>query len=197
NIGAHGHAQSGHAERQHDKRLHGALLANELDPLLQAGEHRLGGTYRQESACDQQERNDGRQKRKRVQAEAPLLAQLRQSDAGERGTDGYRQVELNRIQRNGVWHVLPLYQRGNQRRVRWTAKSLREAGHKRQAEDGPDVSQSVGDQNGKDRRACHLYVLGGEQDFAPLDAVGHHPADQREQKNRDAAQKLVEREQES
>ncbi len=58
------------------------------------------------------------------------------------------------------------------------------------------MSQPVGDQNRKDRRACHLHVLGGEQDLASLNPVGHHPADQREQENGDAAEKLVERQQE-
>ena len=58
------------------------------------------------------------------------------------------------------------------------------------------MSQSVGHQNGEDRRACHLHVLRGEQNFPALDPVGHHAADQRKQKDGNAAEKLVQREQE-
>ena len=50
-------------------------------------------------------------------------------------------------------------------------------------------------QHGEHRRTRHLHVLRGQQNLAPLDPVGHHAADQREQKDRDAAQKLVQRQQ--
>ena len=196
NIGPHRHGQRRHAERQHDQRLHRALFANELDTLLQAGKHRVASACRQESGPDHQQRNDGCKEGKRIQPEAPLLSQLRQSLAGECGSNGDRQVELDRVQRDGVGHVLSVDQRRNQRRVRRAAKGLGQAGHKRETKDRPNVGQSVGHQDSKDRRTRHLYVLRGEQDFPALDAVGHHAADQREQEDGNAAEKLVEREQE-
>ena len=60
----------------------------------------------------------------------------------------------------------------------------------------PDVDQSGRHQNGEHGRAAHLHVLGDEQDPVPLDPVGHHAADQREEEDGNAAEKLVERQQE-
>ena len=114
---------------------------------------------------------------------------------GERRTNGYRQVELNRIQRDGVGHVLALDQRRNQRLVRRSAKGLGQAGDERETEDRPHMDQSGRHQHGEQRRARHLHVLGDEENLAPLDPVGHHPADQREEKDGNAAEKLIEREQ--
>ena len=95
----------------------------------------------------------GREEGKRVQAEAPLLAQLRQSLPGERRSDHDRHVELNRIQRDGIRHVVSVDQRGNQRLVGRSAKGLGQAGNERKTEDVPDVYQSGRHQDGEQRRA--------------------------------------------
>ncbi len=51
-------------------------------------------------------------------------------------------------------------------------------------------------QNGEQPGASHLHILGAEENFPALDAIGHHAADQREQKDGNAAEKLIQRQQE-
>src|ERR1019366_7598184 len=102
------------------------LLANELNALLQAYEHRFGGLQRLESGSYEGQGHDGRQKRKRVESKAPLLAQPGQRLTRECWTHHNRHVELDRIQRDGVRHVFFFDQRWNQRLVGRTAKRLSE-----------------------------------------------------------------------
>src|SRR5579863_7425912 len=59
----------------------------------------------------------------------------------------------------------------------------------------PYVDNSGRHQDREQRRAPHLHVLRDEQNLPALDAVGDHAADQREQENGNAAEKLVESEQ--
>src|SRR5215471_14346468 len=61
----------------------------------------------------------------------------------------------------------------------------------------PYVDRSRRYQDCQQRRAAHLYVLGDKKNLPSFNAVGHHPANQREQKDRNSTQKLVEREQKS
>ena len=56
--------------------------------------------------------------------------------------------------------------------------------------------QTGGHQECQHRGARHLNVLRCQQHLAPLDSVGHHSADQGEEKNRNAAEKLIECQQE-
>ena len=189
--------KTGHTESQHYQRFHRALLAGELNALLQAGEHRLRGFQRQEAGGDDRQRHDRRQERKRVQPETPLLSQLGQGLPGERRSNHDRHVELDRIQRDGVRHVLPLDQRWNQRLIGRTAEGLGEAGNERKAKNVPDVYQAGRHQNSEQPGASHLHILGAEQNLSALHAIGHHAADQREQKDGNATEKLIQRQQET
>ena len=56
--------------------------------------------------------------------------------------------------------------------------------------------ESGRDQKRKQRSGGHLHVLRSEEDLASLGAVGHDTADQRKQEDGDAAEKLIERQQE-
>jgi hypothetical protein len=49
-------------------------------------------------------------------------------------------------------------------------------------------------QNGEDGSARHLHILRTKQDSPALHPIGHNSANQREQKNGNAAQKLIEAE---
>src|SRR5208282_6688892 len=62
-ISAHRHGQEGHAESEQDQGFHGALLARELNALLQAGEHRLLGLHGQKAGADDGQRENGREER--------------------------------------------------------------------------------------------------------------------------------------
>ena len=57
----------------------------------------------------------------------PLLAQPRERYARQRRANRYRHVELDRVQRDRVRHVLALDELRNQRRIRGSAKRLRKA----------------------------------------------------------------------
>ncbi len=52
------------------------------------------------------ERNHGRQERKRIEAEAPLLAKMREGLSAERRSDHHRHIELDGVQGDCVGHVL-------------------------------------------------------------------------------------------
>ena len=58
------------------------------------------------------------------------------------------------------------------------------------------MNQAGGNQNGEDRRTGHLQVLRGQKNLASFHTVGHDAADQGEQEDGDAAQELIQREQE-
>src|SRR5262252_4111661 len=60
----------------------------------------------------------------------------------------------------------------------------------------PHVYDSGRDQNRQDCCARHLDVLRDEENLPALDPVSHHAANQRKHENRDAAEELVEPEQE-
>ena len=138
----------------------------------------------------------GARKGNRIQPKAPFLTQLRQSLTGERRSNRYRHVELDRIQGNGVRHVLSVNQGRNQRLVRGPAESLGQSGDERKTENMPYVDNSGRHQDREQRRAPHLHVLRDEQNLPALDAVGHHAPDQREQEDGNAAEKLIQSEQE-
>src|ERR1019366_9516868 len=72
-----------------------------------------------------------------------------------------------------------------------SAECLGEAGKKRQAEDLPDADEVESDESGEQEGCAHLHALREQQHLAALDAVRHHAADQRKQKNRNAAEKGV------
>src|ERR1017187_8798100 len=103
------------------------LLAYELDAFLEAGVNRIRGFLRQEAGGDDGQRQNRSEKGDGVQSEAPLLAESRQGLAGERRADHDGYVELDRIQRDGVGHVLLLDQGRNQRLISGAAEGLRES----------------------------------------------------------------------
>ena len=175
---------------------HGALAADEADALLHAGENRFRGLLRIEARLEHEEGNDGRKKGEAVESEAPFFAQLGECDAAQRRTDDARHVELNGLQGDGVRHVFFTDQRGNQRLVGGSAECLGETGNEREAENLPDADEMEGDEGGEQEGGAHLHALRDEQHLAALDAVGHHAADQGEQKDRDAAEEGIEAEQE-
>ena len=98
--------------------------------------------------------------------------------SSQRRTDGYRQVELNGVQRDRIRHVFAIDQRRYQCRVSRAAECLCQAGDERQAKYRPHMRQARRHQNGECRGAGHLNVLRDQQHLAPLDAVGNHAADQ-------------------
>ena len=195
-VSAHGHAQGGHAESQNNQRFHRILLARELNALLQASEHRLRSLQGQVAGVDDRQRHDRRQEGKRVQPEAPFLSQPRQGLPGECRPDHDRHVELDRIQCDGVRHVFLLDQGGNQRLVGRSAEGLGQTGNERKAQDVPDVHLASCHQDGEQSGGSHLHILGGEQNLPALHPIGHHATDQREQEDGNAAEKLIQRQQE-
>ncbi len=59
--------------------------------------------------------------------------------AGEQRPEHAREVELNRVQRDGVRKILLLDERRHQRLIGRSAERLRESGDERQRQDVPDV----------------------------------------------------------
>ena len=102
-------------------------------------------------------------------------------------------IELNGVQRDGVRHVFAIDQGGNQRLIRRPAKGLGEARNEREGQDLPHLDRVGRYQDRQRRGACHLKILRRQQNPPALDAVRNDAADQGKQKNRNAAEKLVER----
>ena len=76
-----------------------------------------------------QQRDDYRDERKRIQSEAPRRAGILQRQAAEHRPDHARQIELNRIQRDGVRQIFLFDKARDQRRVSRTAERLRGPDH--------------------------------------------------------------------
>src|SRR5579863_4725019 len=60
----------------------------------------------------------------------------------------------------------------------------------------PDMYKASADQNRKNPSRRHLNILGAEQNFPALHAIGDDAADQREKENGNAGKKLIESQQE-
>ena len=159
NIRPQGHAEGGHAKREHNQRRHGLLLADELNAQLQAGEHRLFRCLRHEAVGDEKQSDDRSDEGSGIQPETPGLTDTRQCLPGKCRSNGYGHVELNRIQRDGVRHVFPVDQSGNQGLVRGPSERLRQAGDERETQNMPDVDGAGGNQNRQQPRTCELHGL--------------------------------------
>ena len=158
--------------------------------LLQTGSAAAAGAPRFKS----QDRDDDRDERKPVQREARRRAELVERDARENGSDDAREVELDRVQRDGVREVLAVHERRHERLVGGPAEGLREADDEGQRQDHPDLDVVRGDQAREEKRRRELDELGGQKDPAPVEPVRENAAEQREEKKRSGAQKRVERE---
>ena len=143
-----------------------------------------------------QDRDNDGQERQAVQAEADHHAEGGERGAGEQRADHARQVELDRVERDGVRHVLLLDERRQQRLIRRAAEGLRQAGDDRQREDVPDADDVEVDERRQREGRGHLHVLRGEQQLPPVVAVGDDAADEREEQDGQLAEERVEAEEE-
>ncbi len=114
---------------------------------------------------------------------------------GKRRSNGHRQVELDRVQRNGIGNVFSIDQSWNQRLIGRCAKSLGQSGDERKTEDLPDMHHPGRYQDSEQRRARHLYVLRDEENLPPLRPVSHNAAHQREEEDGNASEELIQRKQ--
>ena len=143
-----------------------------------------------------QNRGDHRQKRQAVEAEARHHAEGGEGRAGEERTDHAGQVELDRVERDRVRHVVLADERRQQRLIRGSAEGLRESGDDRQREHVPDAHDVPVDERGQRERGGHLNALRREQQPPPVVAIGDDAADQREQQDGQLAEKRIEAQEE-
>jgi hypothetical protein len=127
------------------------------------------------------------QKRERVEEEtrvhrlrfavAPFPEGGQRHAEGER-TEHARDVELNRIERDGVRQIFLVDERWNQRLVRRSAERLGAAGDERQRQHVPDLDDAQKHQQREGGRGRHLHDLRHQQRAATVVAIGEHAADQ-------------------
>ena len=107
-----------------------------------------------------------------------------------------RQVELDRVERDGVRHVVLVDERRQQRLIRRAAKRLREPGDDREREHVPDADDVPVDERRQRERRAHLDALRHEQQLPAVVPIGHDAADQREEQDGQLAEERVEAEEE-
>ncbi len=123
----------------------------------------------------------------------PLMKTASVSGEQER-SEHPRQVELDRVQRDGVRQIFLVDERGQQRLIRRASERLRDARHERQRHDVPDLDDVEIHQDGERARRGHLDVLRRHQRLAAVVAIGEHAADEREEDDRQLLQERVEAE---
>ena len=144
--------------------------------------------------ADDGESDDHRDERDAIHQKTEGRAPQGEDQSAQRGTDHPRQIELHRVHGDGVRHVLPPNEQGQQRDVSRTAERLRAAGEKRQHEDVPHLHGVCVDQRRQHERERHLQILREQHDLAPLQAVGNHAAEEREEQHRPGGQKSIDAE---
>src|SRR6202041_3876875 len=122
-------------------------------------------------------------------------SQLRQRLPGERRSDHHGNVELDRIEGDGIRHIFFVDESRDQGLIGGTAEGLGESRNEGQAKNVPDMNMAGRDQYREEAGGRHLHILRGEQDLATLDAIGDDSAKQRKEEDGDAAEKLVGRKQ--
>ena len=154
------------------------------------------------------QRVDDDDERERVEREAGVhrlrlvvapLVEDGECEAEEQRADHARDVELNRVQRDGVRQIFLVDERRDKRLVRRAAECLGEAGDRGEQQDVPDVHAhdlqvlQIHEQRERGGRA-HLHVLRGDQRPTAIAPVGEHAADEREEDDRELLQERVEAE---
>ena len=149
------------------------------------------------------QRVDHHQERERVQHEArahPLLiaeapfGKCRDGRAECERAKHARDVELDRVERDGVGQILLVDERRDERLIRGAAERLGETGRERQDEDVPDLHDAEEHEEGQRGRRHHLDVLRRHQRLSSIAAVGQHAADEHEEHERQALEESVEAE---
>jgi hypothetical protein len=88
-------------------------------------------------------------------------------------------VELNRIEGDGVRQILLVDERRHERLIRRSAEGLRQPGDEGERQDVPDLDDAEIHERGQGGRGRHLHVLRRQQRPASVAAVGQHAADER------------------
>ncbi len=135
-------------------------------------------------ALQGEEGDDDGEEREPVQAEACGCAELVERGAREDGADDAREVELDRVQGDGVWEVLLVDERRDERLIGRASEGLREAHDDREDEDHPDLDAAREDEAREEERRRELDDLRGQQDPTPVHPVGENTAEEGEGEER-------------
>src|SRR5262249_32611964 len=140
--------QKRRGRREDDERDQAAVVPHVLQAALELVAHALGLGRRHVLHVQQAQRVDDDEKRRRVEREGGVdrlrFVVARSGEDGERGgeeqrAEDAREVELDRVERDGVRQVFLVHELRQQRLIRRTAERLRDAGDERQREDMPDL----------------------------------------------------------
>ena len=153
----------------------------------------VGGTWTSRRAKN---RGDHEQERDAVEAEAHHHPDGGEGRAGHHRADDAGEIELDGVEGDGVGQVFLADEGGNQGLIRRPAEGLRTARDTRQRQDVPDLHDVEEDQRGQDERRRHLHDLRDQHHVAPIAAIGDDAANEREQQDRQLAEKAVEAEKE-
>ena len=142
--------------------------------------------------AQREDRGDHEEERDAVQPEAHHHAEGGEGHAGDDRADDAREIELDGVEGDGVGQVFLADKGGDERLIRRPAKGLRTAADTRQTEDVPDLDMVVEDEAGEHEGHRHLHDLRYQHHVPPIAAVGDHAGHQRQQQDRQFAEKAVE-----
>src|SRR5664280_2722208 len=171
-------------EREADEPTEPARVAHGDEARLEVLKDASARGAGRRPAFQEEEGDDDREERETVQAEARRRAQLVERDARENGADDAREIELDRVQGDGVRKVLPVDERRHERLVRGAAERLREAHDDRQHENHPDLDVIREDEAGEQERRRQLNDLREEEDSPAVPPVGEDASEEREEEER-------------
>ena len=178
-------------DRQRDDRRFPLRVAKAALQLV--GHRRLSGGLHMLDRHRQQ-RDDHHQKRQPVETEAGSAAPRRKRRAREERPDDAREIELDRVERDGVWQVVLADERRDQRLIGRAAKRLPETRDEREQQNVRNADDVPVDQRGQCEGRRHLDELRSEKHVPPIVPVGDDAADQREEQNRQLPEEVVQSE---
>ena len=121
-----------------------------------------------------------REKRRRIQVEAPRLAGGGNDHAAQRRAKNPRPIESHGVERDSRQHFAFLHQLRHQRMPRRDVKRLHQRVERTQHQHLPDLNTACGREQPQHTGADQQKEVGGEQHPAAVHTVGGGAADQRE-----------------
>ncbi len=175
-------------ERQRNQRF---VASDVHEAAFEIVAHPGSRVHRHMAGMEREDREDDGEKREAVEAETRHHAERGERSAGEQRADHARDVELNRVQRDGIRQVVLLDEQWHQRLIRGTAERLGAAGDGGEDQYLPDPDEVEIHEHREHERGAHLDDLRRDEKPAAIVAVGHDAADQREEQDGQLAEKRI------
>ena len=177
---------------EHGQRENRRLAPRVGEAALERIQHRLVLGWPNVGHRERHQRDDHDQERDAVEAEASGRPERRHRHAREQRAEDAGEVELDRVERDGVREIFLVDERRDHGLVGRPPERLRQPGGEGQREDVADMHASLIDERRERERGGHLDELRADEQPLPIVAVGDDAAEEREEEDRQLSQEVVE-----